>query len=113
MRHSRLTSIGRCTRVLVTGALGVTLGATLLAACSSSPKTPAAAVSNAPGVTATSINIGATVPLTGPAAPGYDEIAPAMDAVFAWVNAHGGVDGRKIHYTYLDDGYNPAQTATL
>ena len=37
MRHSNHTSIGRYGRVLVTGALGVTLGATLLAACSSSP----------------------------------------------------------------------------
>ena len=33
--------------------------------------------------------------------------------MFSWVNAHGGVDGRKINYTYLDDGYNPANTATL
>jgi ABC-type branched-subunit amino acid transport system substrate-binding protein len=66
-----------------------------------------------PGVTATTITIGATVPLTGPAAPGYDEIAPAMEAVFGWVNAHGGVYGRKIKYIYLDDQYNPAETATL
>ena len=72
-----------------------------------------AASAQAPGVTATSITIGATVPLTGPAAPGYDEIAPAMDAVFGWVNAHGGVYGRKIKYIYLDDQYNPAETATL
>ncbi len=36
-----------------------------------------------------------------------------MNAVFGWVNAHGGVNGRKIHYTYVDDGYNPANTATL
>ena len=36
-----------------------------------------------------------------------------MNAVFNWVNAHGGVYGRKIKYTYLDDGYNPANTATL
>ena len=36
-----------------------------------------------------------------------------MDAVFGWVNAHGGVYGRKINYTYLDDQYNPAETATL
>src|SRR5580658_4492596 len=113
MRHSNHTSIGRYARVLVTGALGVTLGATLLAACSSSPKASSTTTANVPGVTSTSINIGATVPLTGPAAPGYDEIAPAMNAVFGWVNAHGGVDGRKIHYTYLDDGYNPANTATL
>jgi ABC-type branched-subunit amino acid transport system substrate-binding protein len=66
-----------------------------------------------PGVTSSQITIGATVPLTGPAAPGYSEIAPAMNAVFSWVNAHGGVDGRKIKYTYVDDAYNPANTATL
>ena len=64
-------------------------------------------------MTSSSITIGATVPLTGPAAPGYDEIAPAMHAIFAWANANGGVNGRKINYTYLDDGYNPANTATL
>jgi len=113
MRHSKHTSMGRYGRALLTGALGVALGATTLAACSSSPKATTTTTANVPGVTATSISIGATVPLTGPAAPGYDEIAPAMDAVFSWVNAHGGVDGRKINYTYLDDGYNPANTATL
>ena len=112
MRHSSDRSIGRSTRVLVTGGLGITLSATLLSACSSTPKATSNGAS-APGVTSNSITLGATVPLTGPAAPGYDEIAPAMDAVFAWVNAHGGVYGRKIHYTYLDDGYNPANTATL
>src|SRR5580698_5663230 len=95
----------RWARVLVAGSIGVMMGVTVLSA-------PAGAEST-PGVTSTSITIGATVPLTGPAAPGYDEIAPAMDALFSWVNAHGGVDGRKIHYTYLDDGYNPANTATL
>ena len=33
--------------------------------------------------------------------------------MFDWVNAHGGVNGRKINFTYLDDGYNPSNTATL
>jgi branched-chain amino acid transport system substrate-binding protein len=65
------------------------------------------------GVTKSQITIGATVPLTGPAAPGYSEIAPAMDAVFKWVNAHGGVYGRKIKYIYLNDKYDPTTTATL
>jgi ABC-type branched-subunit amino acid transport system substrate-binding protein len=36
-----------------------------------------------------------------------------MTAVFDYVNAHGGVFGRKIDYKYLDDGYNPSNTATL
>ncbi|HEX3332729.1 MAG TPA: ABC transporter substrate-binding protein [Acidimicrobiales bacterium] len=87
------------------GAVGLVLGVTLLPATAQAESTP--------GVTSSQITIGATVPLTGPAAPGYDEIAPAMNAEFDWVNAHGGVDGRKINYIYLDDGYNPANTASL
>ena len=92
-------------RALIAGSLGLMLGVTLLPATADAESTP--------GVTSSSITIGATVPLTGPAAPGYDEIAPAMNAVFGYVNAHGGVYGRKINYMYLDDGYNPANTATL
>ena len=68
---------------------------------------------SAPGITATSITIGSHQPLTGPAAPGYDEIAPAATAMFQYVNAHGGVYGRSINYVYEDDGYNPANTATV
>ena len=92
-------------RSLVAGFLGLMLGVTLLPATAGAESTP--------GVTSSSISIGATVPLTGPAAPGYDEIAPAMTAVFDYVNAHGGVFGRKIDYKYLDDAYNPSNTATL
>jgi branched-chain amino acid transport system substrate-binding protein len=92
-------------RAVVAGSMGCALGVMLVPATAQAASTP--------GVTSSSITIGATVPLTGPAAPGYDEIAPAMNALFAWANAHGGVNGRKINYTYLDDGYNPAQTATL
>ena len=68
---------------------------------------------SAPGITATTITIGSHQPLTGPAAPGYSEIAPASAAYFAYVNAHGGVYGRDIDYKYLDDGYNPTTTATV
>jgi branched-chain amino acid transport system substrate-binding protein len=66
-----------------------------------------------PGITKTQILIGSHQPLTGPAAPGYSEIAPASNAYFQYVNAHGGVFGRKIKYTYLDDGYDPAKTASV
>jgi len=74
-----------------------------------------AATSNkdATGITATSILLGSHQPLTGPAAPGYSEIAPASDAYFKYVNAAGGVNGRKITYKYLDDGYNPSQTVSV
>jgi branched-chain amino acid transport system substrate-binding protein len=67
---------------------------------------------SAPGVTATTVTIGSHQPLTGVAAPGYSEISPASNAYFKYVNAHGGVNGRKIIYKVLDDGYNPAKTVT-
>jgi branched-chain amino acid transport system substrate-binding protein len=73
----------------------------------------AALTASAPGITATTITIGSHQPLTGPAAPGYSEIAPASAAYFAYVNAHGGVYGRTIAYKYLDDAYNPTTTATV
>src|SRR6202162_872558 len=84
--------------------------ALLTAACGGSSST--ANTASAPGITATQVTIGSTQPLTGPAAPGYSEIAPAANAYFKYVNAHGGVFGRSIKYTYLDDGYNPTITAT-
>ena len=69
--------------------------------------------SSAPGVTDTSITFGTHQPLTGPAAPGYDEIAPASQAFFNYVNAHGGVYGRKIHLIIKDDAYNPTNTVNV
>ncbi|HEY7282922.1 MAG TPA: ABC transporter substrate-binding protein [Actinomycetota bacterium] len=87
--------------------IAATIAATLLAAACGS-----GGGASSPGVTSTSITIGSTQPLTGPAAPGYSEIAPASNAYFQWVNDHGGVDGRKIVYKYLDDGYNPANTTS-
>jgi ABC-type branched-subunit amino acid transport system substrate-binding protein len=72
-----------------------------------------ALTTSAPGITPTTITIGSHQPLTGPVAPGYSEIAPGSAAYFAYVNAHGGVYGRKIVYKYLDDAYNPTTTATV
>jgi hypothetical protein len=51
-----------------------------------------------------------TTPLTGPAAPGYKDIAPAAEAYFDYVNANGGINGRKIDLKVYDDAYNPAKT---
>src|SRR3954471_14949292 len=68
--------------------------------------------SSAPGVTKTSITIGSTQPLTGVAAPGYSEIAPAAKAYFDFVNSNGGINGRQIVYKYVDDGYDPSKTVT-
>ena len=63
-----------------------------------------------PGVTANQIVIGTTTPLTGPASPGYKDVAPAAKAYFDYVNRNGGINGRQIKYVYYDDAYNPAQT---
>jgi len=102
----------------------MTVAALAVAACSSSStssssagsgstSSSAALTASAPGITATTITIGSHQPLTGPAAPGYSEIAPAANAYFSYVNAHGGVYGRKIVYKYLDDAYNPTTTTTV
>jgi len=74
--------------------------------------TAGAAPSAAPGVTANSILLEGTFPLSGPAS-GYAPIPAAMAAYFAYTNAKGGVNGRKINFKYEDDGYNPANTVQL
>ncbi len=66
---------------------------------------PSGAASATPGVTATQVTIGATVPLTGIASQGYSEVAKAANAVFKWVNSHGGINGRKINFILKDDCY--------
>jgi ABC-type branched-subunit amino acid transport system substrate-binding protein len=66
----------------------------------------------APGVTASTITIGGTVPITGPAAL-FGSVGRGADAYFKYVNAHGGVNGRKIKYLYRDDAYDPSKTVQL
>jgi branched-chain amino acid transport system substrate-binding protein len=99
---------------------GLAVVAMLVAACGSSgsggkpgSSSSGALTASAPGITATTITIGSHQPLTGIAAPGYDEIAPASNAYFQYLNAHGGIYGRKIVYKYLNDQYNPSLTASV
>ena len=97
---------------------GIAVIAMLAAACgsggssSSSSSSGTALTASAPGITTTTITIGSHQPLTGVAAPGYDEIAPASNAYFQYVNAHGGIYGRKITYKYLNDQYDPTLTTS-
>ena len=71
-----------------------------------------------PGVTSRLISIGGTFPLSGPASS-YGTIPHADAAYFSYFNSlkqpggKRGVYGRQIQFTYLDDGYNPAQTVQL
>jgi branched-chain amino acid transport system substrate-binding protein len=64
---------------------------------------------NAPGVTATEIKIGQTMPYSGPASA-YGVIGRTETAYFKMINEQGGVNGRKINLISLDDGYSPPRT---
>ncbi|HOB95190.1 MAG TPA: ABC transporter substrate-binding protein, partial [Aquabacterium sp.] len=55
------------------------------------------------------IKIGGISPYSGPASA-YGAIGKAIGAYFDKVNAEGGVNGRKLKWISLDDGYNPAKT---
>jgi branched-chain amino acid transport system substrate-binding protein len=108
----------RSHRVHLAAVAGIAAVALLAAACGSSSSSgksssSSALTASAPGITATTITIGSHQPLTGVAAPGYDEIAPASTAYFDYVNAHGGIYGRKIVYKYLNDQYDPTITSTV
>jgi ABC-type branched-subunit amino acid transport system substrate-binding protein len=62
-----------------------------------------------PGVSDTEIKIGQTMPYSGPASS-YGTIGRAEAAYFKKVNDEGGVNGRKIVFLSLDDGYSPPKT---
>lgn len=65
------------------------------------------------GITEDSIKIGGHFPLTGVGAPGYSEIPAGHKAYYDFVNAQGGVNGRKIEYVVRDDAYNPTNTSQV
>ena len=62
-----------------------------------------------PGVTDSEIKIGQTMPYSGPAS-GYSTLGKAEAAYFAKINDEGGINGRKIRFISVDDGFNPAKT---
>ena len=55
------------------------------------------------------IKIGNIMPYSGPASA-YGTIGKAASAYFDKINAEGGINGRKIKYISLDDGYSPPKT---
>lgn len=62
-----------------------------------------------PGADDKEIKIGHTGPYSGPASA-YGVIGKAISAYFDKVNAEGGINGRRIKFISLDDGYNPSKT---
>ncbi|HET7880271.1 MAG TPA: ABC transporter substrate-binding protein [Acetobacteraceae bacterium] len=69
----------------------------------------AATAADTPGVTATEIKIGNTVPYSGPASS-YGVLGKLESAFFGMVNEQGGVAGHKINFISLDDNYSPPKT---
>src|SRR5262249_23934732 len=69
--------------------------------------TPASAQKKyGPGVSDTEIKIGQTMPYSGPASA-YGTYGKAHAAYFAMINEQGGINGRKINFISLHDGYSP------
>ncbi|MBE1573733.1 ABC transporter substrate-binding protein [Amycolatopsis roodepoortensis] len=96
-----------------TKAVAVFLAVTVTAACGAGGRPEGEQKGSTVGVTDTTIKIGAHFPLTGVAAPGYSEIPSGHQAYYDYVNANGGVNGRKIEFVVKDDGYNPTTTSAV
>ena len=62
-----------------------------------------------PGASDTEIKVGSTNPYSGPASA-YGTIGRSEAAYFKMINDQGGINGRKIHFISLDDGYSPPRT---
>jgi ABC-type branched-subunit amino acid transport system substrate-binding protein len=94
-------------RALISMALmGTMLGAAAVTASAGSAG--AAAASSAPGVTSNSITVGTISTQTGTLASNFSSLIYGEKAYYDYIDAQGGVNGRKINYQYaLDDGGNP------
>jgi branched-chain amino acid transport system substrate-binding protein len=64
------------------------------------------------GASDTEIKIGNTNPYSGPASA-YAAIGKTIDTYFKAVNEAGGINGRKVKFISLDDGYVPSKTVEL
>ncbi len=94
----------------MTAALGRRSALVLVWACAFAIVPVALAGSSAePGVTATSIRLGTTAPLTG-ASSAQAAVARGAKAYFDHVNARGGVAGRRIELSIADDAGDLEQT---
>lgn len=94
----------RTKRAVIASAL-ITAGAMVLS-------TIPAQAAETTGVTATSIKLGISSPKTGSAGLVYGKVPGAMKAYFDYINANGGVNGRKITLVSHDDKYLPRLAAT-
>ena len=85
--------------------------AALLAAVLSSPAALAQKKYD-PGASDTEIKIGNIMPYSGPASA-YGTIGKVEAAYFKMINEKGGINGRKINFISVDDGYSPPKTVEM
>lgn len=64
------------------------------------------------GASDTTIKLGNTFPYSGPVSVTAPQVRQ-MKAYFDMINDQGGVNGRKIDFESLDDGYSPPKTVEL
>jgi len=77
--------------------------------CGAAQPLTGAAAATTRGITKSTVTVGNVSIISGPV-PGLFEGAPiGTEAYFDYVNAHGGVEGRTLHVTSMDDGFNGAQ----
>jgi len=79
-----------------------------LAAASSATSAASAASAVEAGVSASSIRFGMSSPMTGTAGAYGLQMKQGVEAAFAEANAAGGVRGRRLELTAMDDGYETA-----
>ena len=65
-----------------------------------------------PGASDTEIKIGQTMPYSGPASA-YGVVGKVQAGYFKMINEQGGINGRKINFISLDDGYSPPKTVEM
>ena len=65
-----------------------------------------------PGATDKEIKIGNIMPYSGPASA-YGTIGKVEAAYFKKINDEGGINGRKINFVSVDDGYSPPKTVEM
>jgi len=91
---------------------GVFAAVLVVSGCSSSGGNSGNAGSNssAQGITKTEIKLGTTLPLTGGAASAGQAFKAGLEASVKEINDAGGINGRKIDLTILDDGFESSRS---